>query len=118
MALRPDTLAKLAKFDTPTICNVIELFDVRHAIRVSWTGASGRISPSWRPWWASRVRPRFAAGRRHQRRCLRKLSGAGAPIRGPARPAVMVFQDLDDPPVGATFGEVMCSVYKGLDPPD
>ena len=23
----PDTLAKLAKYDTPTICNVIELFD-------------------------------------------------------------------------------------------
>ena len=29
-------------------------------------------------------------------------------------PAVMVFQDLDDPPVGATFGEVMCSVYKAF----
>ena len=29
-------------------------------------------------------------------------------------PAVMVFQDLDDPPVGATFGEVLCSVYKGF----
>jgi regulator of RNase E activity RraA len=29
-------------------------------------------------------------------------------------PAVVVFQDLDDPPVGATFGEVMCSVYKGF----
>jgi regulator of RNase E activity RraA len=29
-------------------------------------------------------------------------------------PAVVVFQDLDDPPVAATFGEVMCSVYKGF----
>ncbi|MCR4412547.1 MAG: RraA family protein, partial [Thermoguttaceae bacterium] len=29
-------------------------------------------------------------------------------------PAVMVFQDLDDPPVGATFGEVMCSVYQAF----
>ena len=29
-------------------------------------------------------------------------------------PAVVVFQDLDDPPVGATFGEVMCSVYKAF----
>ena len=29
-------------------------------------------------------------------------------------PAVVVFQDLDDPPVGATFGEVMCSTYKAL----
>jgi regulator of RNase E activity RraA len=29
-------------------------------------------------------------------------------------PAVVVFQDLDDPSVGATFGEVMCSTYKGF----
>jgi len=28
--------------------------------------------------------------------------------------AVVVFQDLDDPPVGATFGEVMCSVYRAF----
>jgi regulator of RNase E activity RraA len=27
-------------------------------------------------------------------------------------PPVVVFQDLDDPPVGATFGEVMCTTYK------
>jgi regulator of RNase E activity RraA len=27
-------------------------------------------------------------------------------------PAVVVFQDLDDPPASATFGEVMCTTYK------
>ena len=29
VSLTKETLAKLAKFDTPTICNVIELFDMR-----------------------------------------------------------------------------------------
>ncbi len=29
-------------------------------------------------------------------------------------PAVVVFQDLDNPAVGATFGEVMCSTYKSF----
>jgi regulator of RNase E activity RraA len=29
-------------------------------------------------------------------------------------PAVVVFEDLDNPPVGATFGEVMCSVYQAF----
>lgn len=29
-------------------------------------------------------------------------------------PVVVVFQDLDDPPIGATFGEVMCSTYKAF----
>ncbi|HWA97259.1 MAG TPA: hypothetical protein VG713_02150, partial [Pirellulales bacterium] len=27
--ITPETLKKLALFDTPTICNIIELFDVR-----------------------------------------------------------------------------------------
>ena len=31
-----------------------------------------------------------------------------------AGPSVVVFQDLDDPAVGATFGEVMCSTYKAF----
>ncbi len=29
-------------------------------------------------------------------------------------PAVVVFQDLDNPPVAATFGEVMCSTYRAF----
>ena len=29
-------------------------------------------------------------------------------------PAVVVFQDLDDPPAAAVFGEVMCSSYKAF----
>ena len=29
-------------------------------------------------------------------------------------PAVVVFQDLDDPPVSAVFGEVMCSTYQAF----
>jgi len=29
-------------------------------------------------------------------------------------PPVVVFQDLDDPPASATFGEVMCSTYKAF----
>ena len=29
-------------------------------------------------------------------------------------PAVVVFQDLDDPPAAAVFGEVMCSTYQAF----
>ncbi len=35
MAITSETLKRLAQFDTPTICNVIELFDVRRATRGS-----------------------------------------------------------------------------------
>jgi regulator of RNase E activity RraA len=27
-------------------------------------------------------------------------------------PAIVVFQDVDEPPIGATFGEVMCASYR------
>src|SRR5207245_890038 len=29
-------------------------------------------------------------------------------------PAIVVFQDLDDPPVAATFGEIMCATYQAF----
>src|SRR5581483_741509 len=29
-------------------------------------------------------------------------------------PPIVVFQDIDSPAVAATFGEVMCSIYKGF----
>jgi regulator of RNase E activity RraA len=29
-------------------------------------------------------------------------------------PKVVVFQDLDDPPVAATFGEIMCTTYQSF----
>src|SRR4029079_16715214 len=29
-------------------------------------------------------------------------------------PKVVVFQDLDDPPVAATFGEIMCTTYQAF----
>jgi regulator of RNase E activity RraA len=29
-------------------------------------------------------------------------------------PAVVVFQDLDEPSIGATFGDVMCSTYQAF----
>jgi regulator of RNase E activity RraA len=110
-----DTLAKLAKYDTPTICNIIELFD---------------FCPRNRGYMDGRIKANFA----HlppmvgfaSTACFRSdapPSGGDAygsmdkQVAGFAElpgPAVVVFQDLDDPPVAATFGEVMCSVYKAF----
>jgi len=115
MGLKHDTLAKLAKFDTPTICNVIELFDVRPRNSGFMDGRIRAGFPELPPMVG------FA--------CTAAFRSGSPPLGGDAYgsfldqvrqyeslpgPAVMVFQDLDDPPVGATFGEVMCSVYKGF----
>ena len=115
MAIRSDTLAKLARFDTPTICNVIELFE----IRARNTGfMDGRIRANF-----PELPPMVGFA------CTAAFRSGAPPVSGDAYasfleqvglfdslpgPAVMVFQDLDDPPVGATFGEVMCSVYKAF----
>lgn len=108
-------LEKLARFDTPTICNVIELFD---------------FCPRNRGYMDGRIKANFA----HlppmvgfaSTACFRSDAPAGAgdaygsmerQVAGFAElpgPAVVVFQDLDDPSVAATFGEVMCSTYQAF----
>lgn len=115
MSLAPETLDKLRRFDTPTICNVIELFDV-----VPHNG--GFMDPRIRcafPEFAPMVG--FAAtaafrsdqppGSGNAYGSLQAQLELFATLPGPA---VVVFQDLDDPAVGATFGEVMCSTYRGF----
>ena len=115
MPISPETLEKLAQFDTPTICNVIELFDVRprdtgfmdERIRAGFPELPPMVGFAATAAFRSGAPP--AGGDAYgdfieQVECYGDLPG----------PAVMVFQDLDDPPVGATFGEVMCSIYQGF----
>ena len=108
-----DLLARLAKFDTPTICNVIELFDVRPRNRGFMDGRVQSNFPEFPPMVGYAATACFrsdappAGGDSYgsiqaQLEQFTKLPG----------PAVVVFQDLDDPPVSAVFGEVMCSTYK------
>jgi regulator of RNase E activity RraA len=114
MAVSSATLAKLRQFDTPTICNVIELFDVRprhtgymdHRIRANF--------PELPPMVGFACTAAFRAGAPPQSGDVYgSFLEQVEQFQGLPGPAVMVFQDLDDPPVAATFGEVLCSVYKG-----
>ncbi|NLS90750.1 MAG: RraA family protein [Planctomycetaceae bacterium] len=115
MTLSPDTLRKLGQYDTPTICNVIELFDVRPRNTGFMDGRIRAGFPELPPMvgFASTASFRSDApplggdaygDLADQVEAFGRLPG----------PPVMVFEDLDDPPVGATFGEVMCSVYQGF----
>jgi regulator of RNase E activity RraA len=115
MEIRAETLEKLARYDTPTICNVIELFDVR---------------PRNRGYMDQRVRcnyPEFPPMVGFA--CTAAFRSDAPPAGGDAYgsiqaqleqfaalpgPPVVVFQDLDDPPVAAVFGEVMCSTYQAF----
>ncbi len=114
-ALSQAELDKLRKYDTPTICNVVELFDL-HPRNLGYL--DGRIQacyPKLPPMvgYASTATFRSAAAPRsgnvyasldQQVEDFAKLPG----------PAVVVFQDLDNPPAAATFGEVMCTTYQAF----
>ncbi len=113
--MNPQTLAKLANFDTPTICNAIELFDVRPRNAGYMDGriraAFGQLPPM----------VGFAATASFRSDAPPTGGDAYGSMESQAErfaalpgPAVVVFQDLDDPSVSATFGEVMCSVYKAF----
>ena len=108
-------LEQLRSFDTPTICNVIELFDVLPRNEGFMDGRIRAAFPQLPPLVG------FAA--------TAAFRSDAPPLAGDAYgsltrqleqfttlpgPAVVVFQDLDDPPVGATFGEVMCSTYRAF----
>jgi 4-hydroxy-4-methyl-2-oxoglutarate aldolase len=114
-AISPEVLEKLRAFDTPTICNLVELFEVRPRDTGFMDGRIRACFPEMPPMvgFAATATFRSSAPPREgdayastgvQVECFQELSG----------PPVVVFQDLDDPPVGATFGEVMCTTYQAF----
>jgi 4-hydroxy-4-methyl-2-oxoglutarate aldolase len=114
-AVPPADLELLRKFDTPTVCNVIELFDVRPRNAGYMDGRIRACFPKMPPMvgYASTATFRSAfppragsvySGLAEQVATFAELPG----------PAVVVFQDLDDPAAAATFGEMMCSTYQAF----
>src|SRR5438105_6775544 len=108
-------LELLSKFDTPTVCNVIELFNHRprtagymdQRIRVCFPSLPPMVG------YASTATFRSAAPARAGS-VYSGLSEQVASFAELGGPAVVVFQDLDDPVAAATFGEVMCTTYQAF----
>ncbi len=115
MAITSETLKRLGQYDTPTICNVIELFEIRHRAQGFMSGQIKANFPDMPPMVGFASTASFRSGAFPAKgdaygTMERQVEGF-AELPGPA---VVVFQDLDDPAVGATFGEVMCSTYKSF----
>jgi len=110
-----EVLAKLGSFDTPTVCNLVELFEVRPRDTGFMDARIKACFPEMCPvvGFAATATFRSSAPPREgdaygstelQVERFGELSGS----------PIVVFQDLDDPPVGATFGEVMCTTYQAF----
>jgi regulator of RNase E activity RraA len=113
MALSSSDLRLLAQYDTPTISNVIELFDVRPRSAGFMDGRIRACFPEMPPivGYASTATMRTAYARA-EGPVYGSLDEQVARFAELPGPAIVVFQDLDDAPVGATFGEVMCASYQ------
>ncbi len=108
-------LEKLRKFDTPTICNVLELFDAMPRTTGYMDGRIQACYPSLPPMvgFASTATFRAAAPPRHGD-IYAGLARQVEHLAATPGPQIVVFQDLDDPAVAATFGEVMCTTYQAF----
>ena len=111
--ISPVVLDKLRQYDTPTVCNVIELFDVRPRNTGFLDGRIQACFPQFPPMvgFASTATFRSIAPPR-SRNVYGSLTEQIKSFEELPGPAVVVFQDLDDPVTAATFGEVMCTTYK------
>lgn len=108
-------LDRLAKFDTPTVCNVVELWDIRPRNTGYMNGSIQACFPKLPPMVGYAVTSNFRSmapprsGDVYAGMEMQAAAFADAP-----GPPIVVYQDLDEPTASATFGEVMCSVYKAF----
>jgi regulator of RNase E activity RraA len=113
--IEPAVLERLRQFDTPTVCNVLELIDCRPRTAGYMDGRIRACFPNLPPMVGYATTSTFRAA---------SAPRAGGVYAGLAKqveliadspgPVVVVFQDLDDPCVAATFGEVMCTTYRAF----
>jgi regulator of RNase E activity RraA len=114
-AIPPADLDLLRTFDTPTVCNVVELFDRRPRTAGYMDGRIQACFPKPPPMvgyaGTATFRSAFAPRAGNVYSGLAEQVASFVELPGPV---VIVFQDLDLPVASATFGEVMCTTYKAF----
>jgi regulator of RNase E activity RraA len=112
-SIAPEVLDKLRTFDTTTICNVIELFEVRPRNEGYMDSRIKACYPEMPPIVGFAATATFRGSSQDGE----SSSSALPQIETFARlsgPPIVVIQDLDEPSVGASFGELMCTTYQAF----
>ena len=110
--LSPLQLQSLGKYDTPTICNVIELFNIRPRNTGYMDHRIKACFPELPPMVGYALTATFRSASRRDKEIYATVDQQILAFTENAFPPVLVFQDLDDPTAAATFGEIMCSTYQ------
>ena len=108
-------LSKLQTFDTPTICNLVELFEVRPRTAGYMDARIQACFPEMPPVVGFAATATFrSSGPPRGTDAYASTSVQVERFSELSGPPFVVFQDLDDPAVAATFGEVMCTTYQAF----
>ncbi len=118
--LTPELLAKLRAFDTPTICNALEIIDAKYRVTGFTTKPLVCPFPDLPPIVgyartatirATHTNEAEGKAGKAQRIAYYEYVASGGPA-----PSVMVIQDLDGADIGygAFWGEVQSAVHRGL----
>ncbi len=113
--LSDSILAALEEYDTPTICNVIELWNIRprnvgymnDSIVANFPKMPPMVGYALTSTFRSQQPPRSGD-------VYSSLTAQVDLLQEMAAPAVIVYQDVDEPTISATFGEVMCTTYQSF----
>jgi len=108
-----EELELLKVADTPTICNVIELFDVRPRNTGYMDSRIQACFPEMPPMVGYATTAMLSTDNPpREGETYAGMEAQLAQMDSIPEPRVVVFQDLDVPSAAATFGEVMCMTYQ------
>ena len=113
-ALSKETIELLRKYDTPTVCNVIELFNVRSRNTGYMDKRIQPCFPELPPMVGFAATATFRSAAPARGDVYSSVAEQVDAFSQVPSPPVVVFQDLDDPCTAATFGEIMCTTYKAF----
>jgi regulator of RNase E activity RraA len=111
-----ECFAILRRFDSPTVANVIELFDVRPRHEGYMDRRIQACFPRMPPIVGFATTATFRSARPADRGDAYSslVDQVARFVEEVPAPRIVVFEDLDGEPAGATFGEVLCTVYKSF----
>lgn len=110
-----ETLEKLRNLDTPTVCNLVELFEVRPRHTGYMDARIQACFPEMPPVVGFAATATFrASGPPRKDDVYANIATQVERFGELSGPPIVVFQDLDEPAVAATFGEVMCTTYQAF----
>lgn len=107
-------IKELKRFPTPTVCNAIEMFKIRKRNEGFMLPDVACRFPDFEPMVGYAVTAKSRAKEEPKLEASVDMNAYYEHILSQPAPRIIVTQDLDEPPVGALFGEVNASIHKAL----